>query len=84
MGYGVIAHEDERDNGFSKIVKYFSKYLLKTSRAVNTDLSNNELKNAKQPPLFLFTKPVISLLVGYDLYATSSQWRMKYRKYILE
>ena len=29
-------------------------------------------QNEKQPPLFLFTKPVIPLLVGSDLEPTSS------------
>ena len=51
-----------RDNCFSKIQLLELIYLimsLKTCQKLN--------QNAKQPPLFLFTKPVILLLVGYDL-----------------
>ena len=68
MGYGVIAHEDERDNCFSKI-QLVGQY--------TTDLSNNELKNLSET-LSKWEAADIVFVYKACNFATSRLWLIAY------
>ena len=63
MGYWLRGHEDERNNCFSKIQLIGQKYRDKTTLARKTRFSRR---------CFGFQSRRFSLLVGYNIYPSSS------------
>ena len=58
MGYWLRGHEGERNNCFCKI------QLVGKKKSRENNFSE---QNTIKPPLFWFSKPELSLLVGYNI-----------------